>query len=76
MIKLSLATIALLLMLTVGCAYDRDRDNQDRSRYQRTETNRTQEGNADGTPMKPGEHASQQTHTVETHRESTATTRD
>ena len=71
MIRLSFAALALLLMLTAGCVFHRN--DTARSEY-RTETTRTHEGNSDGTEMKPGEH-SQQSESVQIHRESTTTER-
>jgi len=69
MIRLSFAGLAVMLMLTTGCLYHRH--NAARSEY-RTETTRTQGGNAQGTQMAPGTR-SEQSETVRTRRESTTT---
>lgn len=70
MTRLSFATfLAMLLMLMAGCAY-----HTSRSESHRTETTRSQEGNADGAELKPGEH-SQQSETIRTHQESITTER-
>lgn len=70
MIRLSIAALALSLMLMASCAYHR---GNDRSESVRTETTRTHEGKAEGSVLRPGERSSQQNQTIETHRESTTT---
>jgi hypothetical protein len=68
MIRLSLATLALSLMLMAGCV--RHQNDTTRSEFQRTETTRTQEGNSDGTKVESGT-ASQHSETTQIHKETT-----
>jgi len=70
MIRVSFATLGLLLLLTAGCAHHRN--DISRSEFQRTETTRTQDGNAQGTEINPGSQ-SEERETVRIHRESTTT---
>ena len=73
MIRLSIATLALALLLLGGCAHQRN--DTARSEFRRTETTHTREGTAPGAEMQPGDQAQQsETNRTQTHRESTTTT--
>lgn len=70
MSRYSLATLAVLLMLTAGC-HRHHRARPMDTDYQTTQTTHTTEVKPMGVGPRPDVSSSQQTDTVETHRETT-----
>ena len=68
---LSLASLALLLVLMTGCVTERRHDAV-RTGYQHSESTRTHEGNNEGAGLQPG-NQSQQSESSSTHEERTTT---